>query len=114
MKTLLLFLLGYFLLQDPSVVQTGIASYYGKKFQNRKTSSGERYHRDSLTAAHKTLAFGSRVIVKNLSNDKEVVVKINDRLPGKSKRLIDLSYAAAKKLDFVNKGITRVEVRPEL
>jgi rare lipoprotein A len=94
--------------------QTGTASYYAHKFQNKRTSSGEKYHTDSLTAAHKTLPFGTRVKVVNLSNNKEVIVKINDRLPRKSKRVIDLSYSAAKQLDFINKGLTKVELKPLL
>lgn len=101
-------------MQEQTAIQSGTASYYANKFHNRKTSSGEKYHRDSLTAAHKTLPFGTRVKVVNLSNDKEVIVRINDRLPRKSRRLIDLSYAAAKKLDFVSRGVTRVELRMEL
>ena len=91
-------------------IEKGIASYYGKGFNGRKTSSGEVFCSDSLTAAHKRLKFGTLVKVTNISNDSSVVVKINDRLPQSSKRCIDLSYRSAKKLNFISKGITRVIV----
>jgi rare lipoprotein A len=95
-------------------VTTGVASYYANKFEGRKTSSGELFRQDSLTAAHKTLSFGTLVKVTNLSNDSTVVVKINDRLPKSSSRSIDLSLRAAKQLNFVRKGLTqvRIEVLP--
>jgi rare lipoprotein A len=95
-------------------VTTGVASYYANKFEGRKTSSGELFRQDSLTAAHKTLPFGTLVKVTNLSNDSTVVVKINDRLPKSSSRSIDLSLRAAKQLNFVRKGLTqvRIEVLP--
>lgn len=95
-------------------VSTGVASYYANKFEGRKTSSGELFRQDSLTAAHKTLPFGTMVKVTNLSNDSTVVVKINDRLPKSSSRSIDLSLRAAKQLNFVRKGLTqvRIEVLP--
>ncbi len=88
----------------------GTASYYANKFEGRKTTSGEKYRKDSLTAAHKTLPFGTRVRVTNLNNNKCVIVKINDRLPKKSKRVIDLSRAAATELDFIRVGLTKVEI----
>jgi rare lipoprotein A len=88
----------------------GKASYYADKFNGRKTSSGEKFCNDSLTAAHKYLPFGTFVIVKNLRNDSVVVVKINDRLPMKSSRIIDLSKAAARKLNFINSGLTQVYI----
>jgi len=95
-------------------VSTGVASYYANKFEGRKTSSGELFRQDSLTAAHKTLPFGTMVKVTNLSNDSTVLVKINDRLPKSSSRSIDLSLRAAKQLNFVRKGLTqvRIEVLP--
>ena len=95
-------------------VTTGVASYYANKFEGRKTSSGELFRQDSLTAAHKSLPFGTLVKVTNLSNDSTVVVKINDRLPKSSSRSIDLSLRAAKQLNFVRKGLTqvRIEVLP--
>ena len=88
----------------------GTASFYAKKFNGRKTSSGEKFSNDSLTAAHKKLKFGTYVLVRNLKNDSTVIVKINDRLPQKSKRSIDLSLRAAKQLNFVKSGLTKVEI----
>lgn len=89
---------------------TGIASYYHTRFNGRKTANGEIFSNDSLTAAHKTLPFGTAVKVVSLSNDKYVVVKINDRLPQNSKRTIDLSQAAAKELGMIKKGLQKVEL----
>lgn len=91
-------------------ITTGTASYYANKFEGRKTSSGEIFRQDSLTAAHKKLPFGTYVKVTNLSNDSVVIVKVNDRLPQKSKRSIDLTVAAAKQLNFVQKGLTKVTI----
>lgn len=99
--------------QDSTLVnpkQTGIASYYANKFNGRKTSSGEKFSQDSLTAAHKTLKFGTFVKVRNLKNDSTVIVKINDRLPKSSKRSIDLSKKAAQQLNFIKSGLTKVEI----
>lgn len=90
--------------------QRGLASWYGKKFHGRKTASGEIYNMYAMTAAHKTLPLGTFVRVKNLKNRKEVVVKVNDRGPFVRKRIIDLSYSAAKKLDIVGPGTAPVEV----
>ena len=89
---------------------TGKASYYADKFNKRKTSSGEIFYNDSLTAAHKTLPFGTILKVVNLKNDSVVFVKVNDRLPKKSSRIIDLSKAAARKLNFISSGLTRVSL----
>src|SRR5687767_14543939 len=86
------------------------ASYYADKFHNRKTASGERYHKDSLTAAHRTLPFGTYVKVTNLKNNKTVIVKINDRGPVPKSRGIDLSRAAAKKLGLIGTGICNVKM----
>ena len=88
----------------------GIASFYAKKFNGRKTSSGEKFSSDSLTAAHKKFKFGTYVLVRNLNNDSTVIVKINDRLPQKSNRSIDLTYKAAKQLNFIKSGLTKVEI----
>jgi rare lipoprotein A len=96
--------------QKENYTKTGTASYYAKKFNNRRTTSGELFCNDSLTGAHKTLAFGSIVKVTNLKNDSVVLVKINDRLPKKSSRLIDLSQRAAKQLNFIKTGIVKVRV----
>jgi rare lipoprotein A len=92
------------------VLEQGKASYYSSAFEGRRTSSGDVFRQDSLTAAHKTLPFGTRVLVKNLSNDSSVIVKINDRMSKSSPRIIDLSLKAAKKLNFVRQGITTVTI----
>jgi rare lipoprotein A len=89
-------------------IEKGIASYYGMSFEGRKTSSGEILRNDSLTAAHKTLKFGTLVKVTNTKNDSVVIVKINDRLPKSSSRVIDLTLGAAKKLNFIRAGLTPV------
>lgn len=105
---------GYNLFSQDTISSTnktkGTASFYAQKFNGRKTSSGEKFSNDSLTAAHKKLKFGTYVLVRNLKNDSTVIVKINDRLPQKSKRSIDLSLRAAKQLNFVKSGLTKVEI----
>jgi rare lipoprotein A len=90
----------------------GIASYYAKKFHGRKTTSGERYQPEKMTAAHQSLPLGSKVKVKNLANNKEVTVVINDRCRKKSIPFIDLSRAAAKKLGFFGEGKANVAIIP--
>lgn len=90
----------------------GNASYYGNKFHGRRMSDGSRYHRDSLTCAHRTLPFGTMLKVRNAKNGNEVVVKVTDRGPFGHGRIIDLSYAAAKQIDMVAAGVARVEVTP--
>ncbi len=92
------------------VHQQGIASWYGKKFHGQKTSIGETYDMFAMTAAHPTLALPSYARVTNLSNGKSVVVRVTDRGPFHADRIIDLSYAAAYRLGYVNGGSTRVEV----
>ena len=87
---------------------TGTASYYHHKFHGRKTASGELYDRNLYTAAHKTLAFGTYVVIKNLKNGKDVVVKINDRGPFIAGRDLDLSQVAAKKIEMVSEGIANI------
>lgn len=84
------------------------ASYYANKFQGRLTASGIPYHRDSLTCAHKTLPFGTILKVVNPKNDKAVYVKVTDRGPFVKGRGIDLSYAAAKKIDLIRYGVANV------
>jgi rare lipoprotein A len=90
--------------------ETGQASYYADAFQGRTTASGEAYERSALTAAHRTLPFGTRVAVTNLANDRTVIVRINDRGPFVKGRIIDVSYRAAVDLDFVREGVTQVRV----
>ena len=100
--------------QKPSLVKklVGIASYYAKKFQGRKTTSGERYHPEMMTAAHQSLPLGTKVLVRNLANDKEVTVVVNDRCRKKNTPFIDLSRAAAKKLGFFGAGKANVAIIP--
>jgi len=90
--------------------ERGIASWYGTKFHGRNTANGERYDLYSMTAAHKTLPIPAYVIVRNLENGKEIIVRVNDRGPFHDDRIIDLSYAAAVKLGFSKKGTALVEV----
>lgn len=91
-------------------VETGKASYYADKFQDRKTASGELYHKDLLTAAHRTIPFGTKVKVTNLQNGKIVVVKINDRGPFVKGRIIDLSRKAMEALGGISKGVIDVKI----
>jgi rare lipoprotein A len=93
--------------------QKGIASWYGPKFHGRLTSNKERYDMYQLTAAHKTLPFDTRVRVTNLENGLAVLVRINDRGPFVDDRIIDLSLAAAKKLNMIKSGTTSVELKAE-
>lgn len=88
----------------------GIASWYGKKFHGQKTSSGERYDMFAMTAAHATLPIPSYARVTNLENGKSVIVRVNDRGPFHKSRVMDLSYAAAYKLDYVAKGSARISI----
>jgi rare lipoprotein A len=96
--------------KKPTTPQYGTASFYSDKFNGRKTANGEIYNSKKLTAAHNTLALGTWIKVTNLSNKKSVVVKVNDRLHPKNPRLVDLSRAAAQKLGYINKGLTKVRV----
>ena len=100
--------------QKTSLVKklVGIATYYAKKFQGRKTTSGVRYQPEMLTAAHQSLPLGTKVLVRNLANDKEVTVVVNDRCRKKSTPFIDLSRAAAKKLGFFGAGKANVAIIP--
>lgn len=91
-------------------VQVGIASWYGPGFHGSRTASGEIYNMYKLTAAHKTLPLGTYVKVINLENGKSVVVKINDRGPFVPGRIIDLSYAAAKRIGMLRKGTAKVKI----
>lgn len=90
--------------------QQGVASWYGKKFHGKLTASREPYDMYSMTAAHKSLPIPSYVEVRNLSNNRRVVVRVNDRGPFVDNRIIDLSYSAALKLDMVRDGTSLVEV----
>lgn len=91
-------------------VEFGWASWYGGKFHGRRTSSGEVYNMYQLTAAHRTLPMGTRVMVTHLKNRRSVMVTINDRGPFVKGRIIDLSYAAARGLEMAEEGVARVRV----
>ena len=91
-------------------VGTGIASYYGVELGGNRTASGERFDPGAMTAAHRTLAFGSRVAVTNLANGQEVVVRINDRGPWGKSRIVDVSFAAARQLDMHRSGTAKVKL----
>jgi rare lipoprotein A len=89
---------------------SGSASYYSNQFHGRKTASGEKYDKNKLTAAHRIYAFGTKLKVTNIANGKSVVVTVNDRGPYSQYRLIDLSYAAAKHIDMIKKGVIEVHI----
>jgi rare lipoprotein A len=92
-------------------VEEGIASWYGHPYHGRASSSGEIYDMEKMTAAHRTLPFGTRVDVQNLTNDRSVEVRINDRGPFVGGRIIDLSRAAAREIRMIGPGTARVRVR---
>ena len=92
------------------MITEGTASYYADRFHGRLTANGERFNMHELTAAHKSLPFGSMVRVTNLSNGKMVLVRINDRGPYIKGRIIDLSLEAAKEIDLLQKGVTKVRI----
>lgn len=98
--------------QTGSVVQTisGAASWYGSKFHGQPTASGEPFDMNRLTAAHRTLPFGTRIRVINEANGKAVVVRVNDRGPFAGKRVIDLSRKAAQAIGIVKRGVARVKI----
>lgn len=91
-------------------MQYGMASYYGSKFHGRKTASGEIFNKWDYTCAHKKLPFGTKLKVTNLKNKKSVIVRINDRGPFIKGRIIDLSYAAAKKIKMIKQGTAKVKI----
>lgn len=96
---------------QPGAVETGIASWYGAPYHGRPTSSGEIYDQEQLTAAHRSLPFGTWVEVSDLDNGKQVQVRINDRGPFVDGRIIDLSLAAARAIDMVGPGTARVRLK---
>jgi rare lipoprotein A len=103
--------------QDDSTIdphgydETGIASFYGSAHQGKRTASGERFDQHDLTAAHRRLPFGTRVKITNLSNDRSVVVRINDRGPHTRNRLVDVSRAAAEQLGMIGNGTAKVRIQ---
>ncbi|MGK7389360.1 MAG: septal ring lytic transglycosylase RlpA family protein [Candidatus Cyclobacteriaceae bacterium M2_1C_046] len=105
-----IFLLSAFSLSSFAQVQTGKASYYADKFEGYPTASGEKYRHNRLTAAHKTLPFGTKLKVTNLANKKSVEVTVNDRGPFVEGRVIDLSKRAAEELGFTIQGLTDVSI----
>jgi rare lipoprotein A len=90
----------------------GKATYYANRYQGRKTSSGEIFDQRKMTAAHPTLPHGTRVKVENLANNRSVMVKVNDRLNKRKYEIIDLSRAAARKLDILKQGVATVRITP--
>jgi len=95
---------------EPSFIQTGLASFYGKVHAGRTTANGESFDPGDLTAAHRTLAFGTLVRVTNLENGQTVTVKITDRGPFAKGRIIDISLAAARALGMLERGVARVRL----
>jgi rare lipoprotein A len=90
--------------------QTGKASFYASSFNGKKTASGEKFRSSKKTAAHRTIPFGTKVKVTNLKTGKSVKVKINDRGPHVSGRVIDLSRKAARKIDMIDQGVANVKI----
>lgn len=114
MRTLLFGFLFFVILSfqsSESLIESGRASYYSSKFEGKKTASGEKFSQKKMTAAHKTLPFGTSVFIRNKSNDSTAIVKINDRLSKSSKNCIDVSLQVAKQLNFVRNGYAQVELR---
>ena len=91
-------------------IGTGRASYYGERFRGRRTASGERFDPDALTAAHRTLPFGTRIRVTNERNGRSVVVRVTDRGPFHGSRILDLSKGAARRIGMVQSGTARVRI----
>jgi rare lipoprotein A len=91
--------------------ETGLATFYAKKFQGRKTASGERLDNSALTAAHRSLPFGTEVVVRNPANGKSVRVRINDRGPFVRGRIIDLTRTAFARIASLDRGVVKVELR---
>lgn len=111
LKITFLALIMFFVSCAPKIMETGKASYYADKFQGRKTANGETFRQSKRTAAHRTLPFGTKVTVKNLTNGRKVKVRINDRGPFVKGRTIDLSKKAAKRIGMVDAGVSDVEIR---
>ena len=110
-KVLFLVLVFGFSACAPKISQKGKASYYAAKFNGRKTASGEKFRNSKLTAAHKTLPFGTKVKVTNVKNGQSVKVRINDRGPFVAGRIIDLSKKAARRIGIIDEGVGSVEIR---
>ncbi len=95
---------------EAAIEQCGVASWYGPGFNGRTTASGETFNQNLLTAAHPTLPFGTVVLVERVDGGGSVRVRINDRGPYAGGRIIDLSRAAAERIDMVDQGVTRVQL----
>lgn len=106
MKVFFIILLGVI----TGALTTGKATYYGQHWTGRLTASGERFHADSMTCAHKTLPFGTLLRVTDLKTGKQIDVKVNDRLPKYSGVLIDLTYGAAREMNMIRKGVLTVSI----
>ena len=91
-------------------IAEGVASYYGGALRGNRTASGERFDPDAFTAAHRSLAFGTCLLVENAANGRSVRVRVNDRGPFTRGRILDVSEAAARALDFIRQGIARVRL----
>lgn len=96
---------------EPGQAEEGVASYYGARHHGLRTASGERFDQNSLTAAHRTLPFGTQLRVTNLANERSVVVRVNDRGPRARSRIIDLSRGAAQRLGMTDDGTARVRIQ---
>ncbi len=92
------------------VVGEGLASFYGKGFDGRSTANGERFNKNAMTAAHRTLPFNACLRVRNLENGREVKLRVNDRGPYSGHRILDVSEGAARKLGMIERGVTRVRL----
>ena len=90
--------------------EIGMASYYNDSFEGKITASGQEFSQSKMTAAHKSIRFNTKIRVTNLSNNQTVIVVVNDRGPFAKGRIIDLSKKAARKLDFIDEGVTKVKV----
>lgn len=96
--------------QSGEKVQYGVASYYADKFEGRRTANGEVFSQNKMTAAHNALPLGTWIRVTNLRNGRQAVVKVNDRLHHRNRRLVDLSKATARELGYLQRGVTTVKV----
>ncbi|MEK6780847.1 MAG: septal ring lytic transglycosylase RlpA family protein [Bacteroidota bacterium] len=109
-KLLYVFMIPLIAISAQAQTQTGKASFYADKFEGSPTASGEKYKHAKLTAAHKTLPFGTKVRVTNIANNQSIDVVVNDRGPYVDGRVIDLSKSAAEKLGFINQGLADVKI----
>jgi rare lipoprotein A len=110
LTVMLLFLVIYGCKKSPPPYQTGMASFYSDSFEGKRTANGEIFSNSEMTAAHRTLSFGTRVRVTNLKNGRTAVVRISDRGPFVEGRILDVSLAAATQLDFVDDGLAEVRI----